>query len=40
MEGGAIWLGTIGTVIVIAALVVGTGILLRRRRRSHERDPS
>ena len=37
MEGGMIWLATIGTVTVLAALVLGIGIVLRRRRRSHDR---
>jgi len=34
MEGGMIWLGTIGTIIVLSALILGIGTLLRRRRRS------
>jgi hypothetical protein len=33
MEGGAIWLMTIGTIIVLSALLVGVATLLRRRRR-------
>jgi len=37
MEGGAIWLITIGTIIVIAALLVGVGTMLRRHRRSLKR---
>lgn len=37
MEGGAIWLTTIGTIIVIAALLVALGTMLRRRRRSLKR---
>jgi hypothetical protein len=35
MEGGAIWLMTIGTILVLSALIVGIATLLRRRRRSH-----
>jgi hypothetical protein len=34
MEGGAIWLMTIGTIVVLSALIVGIAVLLRRRRRS------
>jgi cbb3-type cytochrome oxidase subunit 3 len=34
MEGGAIWLTTIGTIIVLSALILGVAIMLRRRRRS------
>jgi hypothetical protein len=37
MEGGAIWLMTIGTILVLSALIVGTATLLRRRRRSLRR---
>jgi hypothetical protein len=37
MEGGAIWLMTIGTILVLSALIVGLAILLRRRRRSLKR---
>lgn len=37
MEGGAIWLMTIGTIIVLSAAIVGIAILLRRRRRSLRR---
>ena len=36
MEGGAIWLMTIGTIIVLSGLIVGIATLLRRRRRSHK----
>jgi hypothetical protein len=35
MEGGAIWLMTIGTILVLSALIVGVATLLRRRRRAH-----
>lgn len=31
MEGGAIWLMTIGTIIVLSALILGIATLLRRR---------
>ena len=34
MEGGAIWLMTIGTIVVLSGLIVGIAVLLRRRRRS------
>jgi hypothetical protein len=37
MEGGAIWLMTIGAIIVLSGLIVGLAILLRRRRRSLKR---
>ncbi len=37
MEGGMIWLAAIGAITVIAALVLGVGIVLRRRRRSQDR---
>jgi hypothetical protein len=37
MEGGAIWLMTIGAIIVMSALIVGFATLLRRRRRSLKR---
>jgi len=37
MEGGAIWLMTIGTIVVLSAAIVGIAILLRRRRRSLRR---
>ena len=36
MEGGAIWLMTIGTIIVLSAVIVGVATLLRHRRRSHK----
>ena len=36
MEGGAIWLMTMGAIIVLSALAVGVATLLRRRRRSHK----
>jgi len=32
MEGGMIWLATIGVIIVLAALLVGLAVMLRRRR--------
>ncbi len=32
MEGGAIWLTTIGGILVLSALIVGIATLLRRRR--------
>jgi uncharacterized protein (TIGR03382 family) len=34
MEGGLIWLTTIGAIIVLAAVIVGVGAALRRRRRT------
>ncbi|MBL0402487.1 LPXTG cell wall anchor domain-containing protein [Microvirga aerilata] len=34
MEGGAIWLTTIGTIIGLSALILVIAIVLRRRRRS------
>jgi hypothetical protein len=37
MEGGMIWLGIMIAIMVIAALIVGLGTILRRRRRSHDR---
>ena len=37
MEGGAIWLMTIGTIIVLSAIIVGVATMLRRRRRSLKR---
>ncbi len=37
MEGGMIWLATIGAITVLAALVVAIGVVLRRRRRSLDR---
>jgi hypothetical protein len=37
MEGGAIWLMTIGAIIVLSGLIVSLAILLRRRRRSLKR---
>ncbi len=37
MEGGAIWLTTIGAILVLSALIVGIATLLRRRRRSLKR---
>jgi LPXTG-motif cell wall-anchored protein len=37
MEGGMIWLATIGAITVLAALILGVGIVLRRRRRSLDR---
>ncbi len=37
MEGGAIWLTTIGVILVLSALIVGIATLLRRRRRSLKR---
>jgi hypothetical protein len=37
MEGGVIWLATIGAITVLAALAVGIAIVLRRRRRSMNR---
>jgi hypothetical protein len=37
MEGGAIWLTTIATIIVLSAVIVGIATLLRRRRRSLKR---
>ena len=35
MAGGAIWLMTIGTIIVLSALILGIAVTLRRRR-SHK----
>ena len=32
MEGGIIWLATIGAITALAALILGVGIVLRRRR--------
>jgi LPXTG-motif cell wall-anchored protein len=37
MDGGIIWLATIGAITALAALILGVGIMLRRRRRSHDR---
>jgi hypothetical protein len=37
MEGGIIWLATIGAITALAALILGVGIVLRRRRRSQDR---
>jgi hypothetical protein len=37
MEGGAIRLMTIGTILVLSALIVGIATLLRRRRWSLRR---
>jgi hypothetical protein len=37
MEGGAIWLMTIATIIGLSALIVGVATLLRRRCRSLKR---
>jgi hypothetical protein len=37
MEGGAIWLTTIGTILVLSAIIVGIAALLRHRRRSIKR---
>ena len=34
MEGSLIWLTTIGAIIVLAAVIVGVGAALRRRRRT------
>lgn len=32
MEGGIIWLATIGSIVALAALILGIGVALRRRR--------
>jgi hypothetical protein len=37
MEGGIIWLATIGAITALAAVILGVGIVLRRRRRSQDR---
>jgi hypothetical protein len=37
MEGGMIWLGIMIAIMVVAALIVGLGTILRRRRRSLDR---
>ncbi len=36
MEGGIIWLATIGAITAGAVLILGVGIVLRRRRRSDD----
>lgn len=39
MEGGAIWLTIMATIMVLSAIIVGIGAMLRRRRRSHTHRP-
>jgi LPXTG-motif cell wall-anchored protein len=36
MEGGTIWLATIGAITAVAALILGIGVALRQRRRSRD----
>ena len=36
MEGGMIWLAIIGVLVVLAVLVVGVAVVLRRRQHSVE----
>jgi hypothetical protein len=37
VEGGIIWLATIGAITALAALILGVGVVLRRRSRSRDR---